>query len=65
MTSRQSLEELRPIWDVIKEMKGAELANIPVMLVGEFDYMKSHVNIFLFFDIQNPGTYFFGIVDVS
>lgn len=34
VTSRQSLEELRPIWDVIKEMKGAELANIPVMLVG-------------------------------
>ncbi|KAJ1521867.1 hypothetical protein ONE63_002209 [Megalurothrips usitatus] len=33
-TSRQSLEELRPIWDVIKEMKGAELPNIPVMLVG-------------------------------
>ncbi|KAL0277119.1 UNVERIFIED_CONTAM: hypothetical protein PYX00_004508 [Menopon gallinae] len=34
VTSRQSLEELKPIWEVIKEMKGAELANIPVMLVG-------------------------------
>lgn len=33
-TSKQSLEELRPIWEVIKEMKGAELPNIPVMLVG-------------------------------
>ncbi|XP_023720050.1 GTP-binding protein Di-Ras2 isoform X2 [Cryptotermes secundus] len=34
VTSRQSLEELRPIWDVIREMKGADLATIPVMLVG-------------------------------
>ncbi|XP_047739815.1 GTP-binding protein Di-Ras2 isoform X1 [Hyalella azteca] len=34
VTSRQSLEELRPIRDVIVEMKGAELDNIPVMLVG-------------------------------
>ncbi|XP_069674763.1 GTP-binding protein Di-Ras2 isoform X2 [Periplaneta americana] len=34
VTSRQSLEELRPIWDVIREMKGADLAAIPVMLVG-------------------------------
>ncbi|XP_071445507.1 GTP-binding protein Di-Ras2 isoform X1 [Hetaerina americana] len=34
VTSRQSLEELRPIWDAIKETKGAELAGIPVMLVG-------------------------------
>nr|CAD7585727.1 unnamed protein product [Timema genevievae] len=34
VTSRQSLEELRPIWDVIREMKGADLANSPVMLVG-------------------------------
>ncbi|KDR14490.1 GTP-binding protein Di-Ras2 isoform X2 [Zootermopsis nevadensis] len=34
VTSRQSLEELRPIWDVIREMKGPDLAAIPVMLVG-------------------------------
>lgn len=34
VTSKQSLEELKPIWEVIREMKGAELANIPVMLVG-------------------------------
>ncbi|PSN47914.1 GTP-binding protein Di-Ras2 [Blattella germanica] len=34
VTSRQSLEELRPIWDVIQEMKGADLKAIPVMLVG-------------------------------
>ncbi|RXG55121.1 GTP-binding protein Di-Ras2, partial [Armadillidium vulgare] len=34
VTSRQSLQELQPIWDVIKEIKGAELDNIPVMLVG-------------------------------
>ncbi|KAG8228963.1 hypothetical protein J437_LFUL007714 [Ladona fulva] len=34
VTSRQSLEELRPIWDAIKETKGAELEGIPVMLVG-------------------------------
>lgn len=34
VTSRQSLEELRPIWDIIREMKGADLATIPVMLVG-------------------------------
>lgn len=34
VTSRQSLEELYPIWDVIKEIKGLELDNIPVMLVG-------------------------------
>jgi DIRAS family GTP-binding Ras-like protein 2 len=34
-TSRQSLEELRPIWQVIKETKGAsELPSIPIMLVG-------------------------------
>ncbi|XP_046387271.1 GTP-binding protein Di-Ras2 isoform X2 [Ischnura elegans] len=34
VTSRQSLEELRPIWDAIRETKGAELSGIPVMLVG-------------------------------
>ncbi|MCL4124561.1 UNVERIFIED_CONTAM: hypothetical protein GTU68_026954 [Idotea baltica] len=34
VTSRQSLEELQPIWDVIKLIKGADLENIPVMLVG-------------------------------
>uniref|UniRef100_A0A8D8VCQ0 GTP-binding protein Di-Ras2 n=1 Tax=Cacopsylla melanoneura TaxID=428564 RepID=A0A8D8VCQ0_9HEMI len=35
-TSRQSLEELRPIWEVIRETKGGanELASIPIMLVG-------------------------------
>ena len=35
VTSRQSLEELKPIWEVIKEIKGNELASIPIMLVGE------------------------------
>ncbi|XP_037945682.1 GTP-binding protein Di-Ras2-like isoform X2 [Teleopsis dalmanni] len=32
--SKQSLEELRPIWALIKELKGQDIANIPVMLVG-------------------------------
>lgn len=33
ITSKQSLEELRPIWNVIHEIKG-DLEGIPVMLVG-------------------------------
>lgn len=33
ISSRQSLEELRPIWDVIREIKG-DLEGIPIMLVG-------------------------------
>ncbi|KAK7065515.1 GTP-binding protein Di-Ras1 [Halocaridina rubra] len=33
ITSRQSLEELRPIWEVIREIKGNDLEN-PLMLVG-------------------------------
>lgn len=32
--SKQSLEELRSIWSLIKELKGAEISQIPVMLVG-------------------------------
>lgn len=32
--SKQSLEELRPIWALIKQLKGQEIAQIPVMLVG-------------------------------
>ncbi|XP_030370703.1 GTP-binding protein Di-Ras2 [Scaptodrosophila lebanonensis] len=32
--SKQSLEELRPIWALIKELKGTDIPNIPVMLVG-------------------------------
>ncbi len=32
--SKQSLEELRPIWTTIKELKGADITQIPVMLVG-------------------------------
>lgn len=32
--SKQSLEELRPIWNVIRQLKGAEITQIPVMLVG-------------------------------
>ncbi|CAG9808079.1 unnamed protein product [Chironomus riparius] len=32
--SRQSLEELRPIWQLIKEIKAETLSSIPVMLVG-------------------------------
>lgn len=34
VSSRQSLEELRPIWEVIKEVKGPDLTAIPIMLVG-------------------------------
>ncbi|KAG7176968.1 GTP-binding protein Di-Ras2-like 1 [Homarus americanus] len=33
VTSRQSLEELRPIWEVIREIKGNEV-EFPIMLVG-------------------------------
>ncbi|XP_047364590.1 GTP-binding protein Di-Ras2 [Vespa velutina] len=32
--SRQSFEELRPIWAVIRELKGQEISQIPIMLVG-------------------------------
>lgn len=32
--SKQSLEELRAIWASIKESKGQEISQIPVMLVG-------------------------------
>ncbi|KAL3268281.1 hypothetical protein HHI36_007402 [Cryptolaemus montrouzieri] len=32
--SRQSLEELRPIMDVIREVKGPDLTQIPIMVVG-------------------------------
>lgn len=31
--SKQSLEELRPIWNLIKELK-PDITQIPVMLVG-------------------------------
>ncbi|KAK0075240.1 hypothetical protein PV326_011760, partial [Microctonus aethiopoides] len=30
--SRQSLEELRPIWAVIRELKGQDISQIPIML---------------------------------
>ncbi|XP_045102363.1 GTP-binding protein Di-Ras2-like isoform X2 [Portunus trituberculatus] len=33
VSSRQSLEELRPIWEVIREIKGTE-EEFPIMLVG-------------------------------
>lgn len=33
VTSRQSLEELKPIWDMIKSIK-VELQDIPIILVG-------------------------------
>lgn len=33
ITSRQSLEELKPTWDIIHEIKGS-LENVPLMLVG-------------------------------
>lgn len=43
ITSRQSLEELRPIWEVIREIKGPDLSNIPVMLVGnKCDETENH-----------------------
>lgn len=32
--SKQSVEELRAIWTLIKELKGQEITQIPVMLVG-------------------------------
>lgn len=32
--SRQSLEELRPIWELLRELKGPDLTQIPIMLVG-------------------------------
>ncbi|KAL1497839.1 hypothetical protein ABEB36_008727 [Hypothenemus hampei] len=32
--SRQSLEELKPIYEVIKELKGPDLIQIPIMLTG-------------------------------
>lgn len=36
--SRQSLEELRPIFEVIREIKGPDLSQIPIMLTGnKFD----------------------------
>lgn len=31
--SRQSFEELQPIWDVIRELKGQDISQIPIMLV--------------------------------
>ena len=31
--SRQSLEELRPIWAIIRELKGQDISQIPIMLV--------------------------------
>ncbi|XP_022909925.1 GTP-binding protein Di-Ras2 [Onthophagus taurus] len=34
VSSRQSLEELKPIWELIKEIKGPDLSQIPIMLVG-------------------------------
>ena len=34
ITSRQSLEELKPIYDEIVEIKGGDTEHIPIMLVG-------------------------------
>ncbi|XP_058803536.1 GTP-binding protein Di-Ras2 [Phymastichus coffea] len=34
VSSRQSFEELRPIWTVIHEIKGQDTSQIPIMLVG-------------------------------
>lgn len=34
VSSRQSLEELKPIWELIREIKGPDLSQIPIMLVG-------------------------------
>ncbi|GIX68351.1 GTP-binding protein Di-Ras2 [Caerostris darwini] len=34
VTSSQSLEELRPIFEVIREVKGGDMEGIPIMLVG-------------------------------
>lgn len=34
ITSRQSLEELGPIILALKEVKGEQIANVPIILVG-------------------------------
>lgn len=34
ITSRQSIEELKPIFDEIMEIKGGDIEGIPIMLVG-------------------------------
>ncbi|XP_052229570.1 GTP-binding protein Di-Ras2-like isoform X2 [Dreissena polymorpha] len=34
ITSRQSLEELKPIFEEIREIKGTDIDGIPIMLVG-------------------------------
>lgn len=34
VSSRQSLEELRPIWAIIRELKGQDISQIPIMLVS-------------------------------
>ncbi|XP_014238368.1 GTP-binding protein Di-Ras2 [Trichogramma pretiosum] len=34
VSSRQSFEELRPIWAVIRDIKGQDISQIPIMLVG-------------------------------
>ncbi|XP_055614332.1 GTP-binding protein Di-Ras2-like [Uranotaenia lowii] len=47
--SKQSLEEIKPIWSLIRELKGEEISQIPVMLVGnkcdEPEEMREVTNI--------------------
>lgn len=45
VTSKQSLEELGPIIMMLKEVKGDQLADAPIMLVGN-KKDDSHVNFF-------------------
>jgi DIRAS family, GTP-binding Ras-like 2 len=42
--SRQSLEEIRPIWHLIKEIKSENLSSIPVML-GKHEINEKNKNI--------------------
>lgn len=56
VSSRQSLEELRPIWELIREIKGPDLSQIPVMLTGnkcDESAELREVNKQLFFLLKN------------
>lgn len=44
--SRQSLEELRPIWAIIRELKGQDISQIPIMLVNFPNFQNTfHSNL--------------------
>jgi len=52
--SRQSLEELRPIWQLIKEIKAETLSSIPVMLgmIQLISLIKFHYKIITLLNFQ-------------